>query len=96
MKKVFLSILTLILFAGAVFAQTPKGFNYQAVVRNAAGQLMANRTVSVRIAIVQGAFLMPVFHNHQPKTRERILVTILTRAARTASSVTLVPETLTA
>ena len=55
MKKVFLSILTLILFAGAVFAQTPKGFNYQAVVRNAAGQLMANRTVSVRIAIVQGA-----------------------------------------
>lgn len=55
MKKVFLSLLTLILFAGAVFAQTPKGFNYQAVVRNAAGQLMANRMVSVRIAIMQGS-----------------------------------------
>ena len=24
------------------------------------------------VAIVQGAFLIPVFHNHQPKTRERI------------------------
>jgi hypothetical protein len=55
MKKVIFSLLTIILFAGAVFAQTPKGFNYQAVVRNSAGQLMANRMVSVRISIMQGA-----------------------------------------
>ncbi|MBR1834165.1 MAG: hypothetical protein IJ785_01460 [Bacteroidales bacterium] len=55
MKKVILSLLTIILFAGAVIAQTPKGFNYQAVVRNSAGQLMANRMVSVRISIMQGA-----------------------------------------
>jgi hypothetical protein len=55
MKKVILSLLTLILFAGAVLAQTPKGFNYQAVVRNSAGQLMANRMVTVRISIMQGS-----------------------------------------
>jgi len=55
MKKVILSLLTLVLLAGAVIAQTPKGFNYQAVVRNSAGQLMANRNVGVRLSIVQGS-----------------------------------------
>ena len=45
----------MLLFAGAVFAQTPQGFNYQAVVRNTAGQLMNNRTISVRISILRGS-----------------------------------------
>ena len=54
MKKIIFSLLSIILLAGSLFAQTPKGFNYQAVVRNSAGQLMANRMVSVRINILQG------------------------------------------
>ena len=54
MKKIIFSLLSVILLAGSLFAQTPKGFNYQAVVRNSAGQLMANRMVSVRINILQG------------------------------------------
>ena len=55
MKKIIFSLLSFILLAGALYAQTPKGFNYQAVVRNSAGQLMANRMVSVRISILQGS-----------------------------------------
>ena len=55
MKKIIFSLLAIVLFAGTIFAQAPKGFNYQAVVRNPAGQLMANRSVSVRINILQGA-----------------------------------------
>ena len=55
MKKIIFSLLSVILLAGSLFAQTPKGFNYQAVVRNSAGQLMANRMVSVRINILQGS-----------------------------------------
>ena len=55
MKKFIFSLLAIVLFAGTLYAQAPKGFNYQAVVRNPAGQLMANRSVSVRINILQGA-----------------------------------------
>lgn len=55
MKKVILSLLSLILLAGSVIAQTPKGFNYQAVVRNSAGHLMAYSMVGVRLSIVQGS-----------------------------------------
>lgn len=55
MKRIVLTLVSIILFTGALFAQAPKGFNYQAVVRNSAGQLMANRLVSVRISIMQGS-----------------------------------------
>lgn len=37
-----------------VFAQTPQGFNYQAVVRNTNGSVIANQSVSFRISIRQG------------------------------------------
>ena len=55
MKRIVLTLVSIILLTGTVFAQAPKGFNYQAVVRNSAGQLMANRMVSVRISILQGS-----------------------------------------
>ena len=55
MKKIIFSLLATVLLAGTLLAQAPKGFNYQAVVRNPAGQLMANRSVSVRINILQGS-----------------------------------------
>ena len=55
MKRIVLTLVSIILLTGTVFAQAPKGFNYQAVVRNSAGQLMANRMVSVRISIMQGS-----------------------------------------
>ena len=55
MKKVLTTLLAIIAFAGTLFAQAPQGFNYQAVVRNAAGQLIANRSVSVRLSITRGS-----------------------------------------
>lgn len=55
MKKVLTTLLAIIAFAGTLFAQAPQGFNYQAVVRNAAGQLISNRPVSVRISITRGS-----------------------------------------
>ena len=54
MKKVFITLLAIITFA-TVYAQAPQGFNYQATVRNAAGQLMTNRNVGVRISIIQNS-----------------------------------------
>jgi hypothetical protein len=50
MKKYILSFLLLSLMHGA-FAQTPQGITYQAVARNASGQLLAITPVKVRFSI---------------------------------------------
>lgn len=42
------------LFSLAAFAQTPAGFNYQAVLRNVSGALLANQNVGVRISLING------------------------------------------
>lgn len=38
----------------AAFAQSPNGFNYQAVMRNASGALLANTNVNVKLSIING------------------------------------------
>ena len=54
MKKIITTLFAIAAFV-TMYAQVPKGFNYQAVVRNAAGQLMVNRSVGVRISIIQSS-----------------------------------------
>jgi hypothetical protein len=51
MKNIF-SIL-LIAFAMQLFSQTPQGFNYSAVARDAAGKPLANRNISVQLNILK-------------------------------------------
>ena len=64
MKKVFITLLAIITFA-TVYAQAPQGFNYQATVRNAAGQLMTNRNVGVRISILQGSAVGTIIYQQE-------------------------------
>lgn len=57
MKNIFKSTLlaaVYIFFAVAAFAQGPQGFNYQAVMRNASGALLANTNVGMRLSIING------------------------------------------
>ena len=55
MKKLFLSLVAVIVAATAVYAQNSGlGFNYQAVVRNADGILLANSDVTLRISLYPG------------------------------------------
>lgn len=51
--KNLLYILLLIPFG--TLAQTPKGFNYQAVIRNAAGNLITTQQVSIKISLLNGS-----------------------------------------
>lgn len=53
MKK----LLTLLFFCISIsaFAQSPDAFNYQAVVRDGSGNILANQNVGFRIAILQGS-----------------------------------------
>lgn len=55
MKKLFLSLVVALLAATSTFAQNSGlGFNYQAVVRNADGMLLANSDVTLRISLYPG------------------------------------------
>ena len=54
MKRIVFTI-AFSLFAIALMAQVPAGFNYQAVVRNSSGEIVANKTVKFRISILQNS-----------------------------------------
>lgn len=43
------------LFTAAAVAQVPQTFHYQAVARDGSGQILANRTIAVRMAILKGS-----------------------------------------
>jgi len=52
MKKITL-LLSFLIVALISFAQTPNQFKYQAVIRNASGDILANTPVSVQIDIIE-------------------------------------------
>lgn len=54
MKKIT-TILTAILLAITVFAQTPEKFSYQAVIRNSNNELVTNQNIGMQISILQGS-----------------------------------------
>lgn len=49
------SLFSVLIFQNDVFAQTPQSFPYQAVARNASGNLLANQLISVRFSILDGS-----------------------------------------
>lgn len=55
MKKIFYSVLYLLVLTNAVLAQSPQRMNYQAVVRNNAGTPVINTPVSLRFTIHDGS-----------------------------------------
>lgn len=54
MKRVYFTLIFLCVSFSALFSQVPQGINYQAVVRDASGNLQGNQTVSVRFSIEDG------------------------------------------
>ena len=55
MKKVYLFFLLIAVASITVFSQVPNAFNYQAVVRNSSGEIIANKTVSFRISLLKNS-----------------------------------------
>ena len=55
MKKFFSVLFILSLMNMFAFAQSPQAFSYQAVARDAAGNVLANQTVSFRISILENS-----------------------------------------
>ena len=54
MKKIYTLFLALI-FAGSLMAQAPQSFKYQAVARDASGEVIADQKVGFQISILQGS-----------------------------------------
>ena len=62
MKKLILSFVV-VLVAGSLLAQAPNAFKYQAVLRDAAGQIKADQAVSLGIEILQGSAMGTVVYS---------------------------------
>ena len=54
MKKIAITVIFSLSFLNLI-AQVPAGFSYQAVVRNTAGDIVANKTVKFRFSILQSS-----------------------------------------
>lgn len=50
-----IGLAVLLLFTAEVMAQVPQGFNFQAVARDASGEIIANTELGVRVTVLQGA-----------------------------------------
>lgn len=65
MMKKFTIYLFLFLASVASIAQVPESFNYQAVIRNDAGELITNQNIGVEISILQGSETGSVLYSEQ-------------------------------
>jgi hypothetical protein len=62
MKDTVFTFLLFFLFNFSASAQAPQAFNYQAVVRNATGQVLANQSVGLKIDLVQNDIVYSETH----------------------------------
>jgi len=54
MNRLLITSLTIFLSFALAFAQAPQGIKYQAVARNASGELIKTQTISVQLTLAQG------------------------------------------
>jgi hypothetical protein len=78
MKRLF-TLLVTVLITVSIFSQSPEKMSYQAVVRNASGNLVVNSTVGMRIQILQTSETGPAVYveTHSPATNVNGLVTLV-------------------
>ena len=62
MKKTFSALMVLLSAALVVLAQVPQTFPYQAVARDAAGNVLANQNIGLRFSILTGSSSGPVVY----------------------------------
>ena len=76
MKKLIFTFLLMLTTITVVFSQVPNAFNYQAVVRNSSGEIVANKTVSFRISLLKNSETGAVVYSetHSLSTNEFGLV----------------------
>lgn len=78
MNKIFTSLVTILTLSMSTWAQSPESFSYQAVVRNANGELIIDQPVGLQISILQGSTSGTVVYieSHEPETNSNGLMTL--------------------
>lgn len=78
LKTVFLTLLVSLLIVTITLAQAPQGFNYQATLRDQAGNFLVDQQVGIRINLLQGNPAGEVVYTemHQPLTNASGLINI--------------------
>lgn len=86
MKKLMLALAVLLLASG-LFAQAPKKMSYQAVIRNADGELVVNKTVSMKISILKDSETGTAVYveTQKPQTNANGLVSLAVGAGTVVS-----------
>ncbi|MBS4013790.1 MAG: hypothetical protein KGZ97_08520 [Bacteroidetes bacterium] len=79
MKKLIFTLCILLVTVVTVVSQSPLGFNYQAVIRNAAGEIIANQEVGIEISILQGSVSGTVVYSEDffPETNDFGLINLI-------------------
>ena len=79
MKKIILFLLALVVTVNTTYGQAPEGINYQAVIRNASGTLVASSTIAMRIQLRQGTATGTVVYQerHSTMTSQQGLVNLV-------------------
>lgn len=80
MKRILaLSLILILSFSLSIHAQSPEKFNYQAVVRDQSGNVISDKTVSLRISILKGSTFgtYVLVEKHTPKTNKFGIVNLI-------------------
>ena len=67
----YLKVIFLILFPLFAFSQPPQKINFQSILRNTNGEIVANKSVSLKISILSGSISgSPVYSEIHTKTTD--------------------------
>jgi len=79
MKKIFITFTIILTVLITINGQSPLGFNYQAVVRDSAGEIVADKTVGMRISLLKQSTEGEIVYSETftPSTNEFGLVNIV-------------------
>jgi hypothetical protein len=79
MKQSFFSILLVLLIGSSLLGQAPDSLNYQAIVRDANGNILSNTEVGIKIRILQGSAIGAEVYveSHTPTTNKFGLINLI-------------------
>ena len=92
MRRILLSIVAIATIALSSFGQSPEGFKYQAVVRDAANTILNNQAVGMQMEILQGGLGGTVVYTESfaPTTNTYGLVNLEIGTGTTSDDFTLI------
>ncbi len=78
MKKIFTIVAMTLLWIASLSAQVPQKLTYQAVIRDAVGNVITNQDLAVQVSILQGSIEGPVIYseNHNTSTTVNGVITL--------------------